>query len=137
VIALAGLAAWALLASAQAGSATVSPGQPAIGKAAKRAGPKSVAPLIKGGLRIEVVAWPRDRGFAQNGGVIEAFDRRTGRSLWLLKIYDIAIDPQREADVQDIFITELRRGNGNSVHVIDELGRRWTVDVTTRQVRSA
>lgn len=67
----------------------------------------SVAPVVAGNTRYEVVRGARSRGFAQNGGVIAAIDVASGKELWTLMLYETAYDAQEEKDVQDRFITEM------------------------------
>ncbi len=100
--------------------------------ARKRIAPPQVAPVLLGGLRIEVVHWGKERGLEQNGGYLEAFDRATGAARWLLRVYAIDYDPALEGDVQDLFIEQLKTGPGGTLIVIDEQGRRFVVDPATR-----
>lgn len=102
--------------------------------APKRVGPPEVEPVTLGGLRFEAVHWGRERGLGQNGGYIEAFDAATGAALWLLRIYAIDYRDELEEDVQDLFIEELKAGPRGKLTVIDEQGRRFTVDPATRGV---
>lgn len=101
---------------------------------AKRMAPAPVAPLRMGALRIEAVPWARDAGFDQTGGVIAAFDARSGERRWLLQVYRTHYDPALESDVQDIFITHLRRAGSDRIIVEDEHRRRWLVDLNSRAV---
>lgn len=102
---------------------------------AKRVPPAEVPSLIVGDLRIDVIHWGRDEGFGQNGGVLRAVDTTTGATAWTLKVYEIAYDQHLESDVQDIFITSLRKPwLRNHLLVGDEQGRHWRVDLATRAV---
>ena len=102
--------------------------------ARKRIAPPQVAPVLLGGLRVEVVHWGKERGLEQNGGYLEAFDRATGAARWLLRVYAIDCDPALEGDVQDLFIAQLKTGPGDTLIVIDEQDRRFVVDPATRNV---
>ena len=102
--------------------------------APKRIAPPQVAPVLLGGLRIEVVHWGKERGLEQNGGYLEAFDRATGAARWLLRVYAIDCDPALEGDVQDLFIAQLQTGPGDTLIVIDEQDRRFAIDPATRSV---
>ncbi len=99
----------------------------------KRVAPPKVKPVSVGKLRIEAVHWGRSRGLGQNGGFIAATDTETGKEVWLLKIYDIAYDPQLEEDVQDVFIEKIRSYNGR-LDITDEHSRHYTVDLASRTV---
>lgn len=104
---------------------------------AKRLGPKDVPAVTIDNLRFEVIHWGKDRGFAQNGGYIAAFDKTTGEEVWALKIYDIVYDPDLESDVQDLFIKSMKKSwFGNKLKITDERGRKYTVDTNTRTVVS-
>ncbi|HEY9227125.1 MAG TPA: hypothetical protein VIP11_10790, partial [Gemmatimonadaceae bacterium] len=71
-----------------------------------------------------------------NGGYIAAFDERSGRELWLLKVYDVVYDGEKEDDKQDVFIASLT-GDRGELRVTDERGRRYTVDTQRRAVTPA
>jgi hypothetical protein len=108
--------------------------EPSAVPTAKRVAPPKVAPVQIAGVRIEAIHWGRSRGLDQNGGYIAGVDTRTGRELWLLKVYDTAYDPRMEQDVQDVFIAKLTRDRGDRLSVVDERGRRYLVDMKTRIV---
>ena len=104
---------------------------------AKRVGPKDVPAVTIKNLRFEVIHWGKDRGFAQNGGYIAAFDKTSGEELWTLKIYDIVYDPELESDVQDLFIKSMKKSwFGNTLKIIDERGRQYVVNPDNRTVVS-
>lgn len=102
---------------------------------AKRVPPADVPSVTVGDLRIDVIHWGRDEGFGQNGGVLRAVDTTSGATAWTLKVYDIDYDSQMESDVQDIFITALKKPwLRNQLLVIDERGRHYRIDLATRAV---
>ncbi|MCQ8128850.1 hypothetical protein [Methylomonas rivi] len=104
---------------------------------AKRVGPKDVPAVTIKDLRFEAIHWGKDRGLAQNGGYIAAFDKTSGEELWTLKIYDIVYDSDLESDVQDLFIKSMKKSwFGNKLKITDERGRQYTVDTNTRTVVS-
>lgn len=103
----------------------------------KRVGPPDVPPVTIGGVRYEAIHWGRERGLEQNGGYIAAIDTKSGKELWILKIYQIDYIPKLETDVQDIFIDSMKAGaNGQSLEIVDEKGRRYTVNLKTKKVSS-
>ena len=105
-------------------------------KLAKRAGPPDVEPVIISGVKFAVIHWGKSRGFGQNGGYIGAFDADTGTELWTLKVYDVSYDPQKEQDVQDIFIESMTKTeSGDRLLITDEAGRAYSVDPETRTVQ--
>jgi hypothetical protein len=104
--------------------------------AGKRVGPEDVKPVVIGNLRLEALHWGKERGLGQNGGYVAAFDKASGKELWVLKVYDVTYDPRLEEDVQDVFIESLEKSaSGDLLEVRDERGRRYTVDPKTRTVK--
>lgn len=102
--------------------------------AAKRAGPKPVAPVVIGHVRFEAPPWAKAAGQDQNGGVVVARDVATGAELWAAKVYIITYDADLESDVQDVFIVEMQPSpDGKSLRVTDELGRRWRLDLASHR----
>jgi hypothetical protein len=135
---------WAL---AQTGAGfergTLRHGQPLLSRAAdgapprsacKRVAPPELAPVVIDSVSYSVLHFGLAEGLEQNGGYLVANDRHTGKRLWLLKVYENKIDPNLERDVQDVFITSLKK-SGKLLEVIDEKGRHYSVDPKTRQVR--
>lgn len=122
----------ALPGCAAAGTAGVAGGGVVVAPAGKRVPAPVVAPVTIGGVRIEAMRLARERGFAQTGGVIEAFDAATGASLWTLQVYATAYDERLERDVQDVFITRMAPAGRGRLRIEDERGRRWIVDLAKR-----
>ena len=109
------------------------PGMPAP----KRVGPEEVKPVVIGNLRLEALHWGKERGLGQNGGYVAAYDKATGKELWVLKVYDITYDSKMEEDVQDVFIDSLAKSaSGDLLEVRDERGRHYTVNPRTRTVEA-
>jgi hypothetical protein len=101
----------------------------------KRRVPK-VEPVSQSGIRYEVVAGAKSRGFARNGGVIAALDEATGKECWTLQVYSVDYDPSEEEDVQDVFIVRLALSqDGRSLIVEDERHKRYEVSLEHRSVR--
>jgi hypothetical protein len=87
------------------------------------------APVLTRGLRIEALPWGKARGLGQNGGYIAAYDASSGAEQWLLKVYDISYDNEREEDKQDLFIEELTLDSHGRLRVVDERGELYLVDL--------
>jgi len=104
-----------------------------VAKSAKREGPDPVTPVTIDRVRFEALHWGKELGVNQNGGYVAAFDTTTGKRLWTLKVYDIVYDPDRERDVQDVFITRLSVFNGK-LRVANEDERQFVVDPKTRSI---
>jgi len=100
-----------------------------------REGPEPVAPVEMGGIRYEAIHWGKVEGLGQNGGHVRAFDQASGKELWTLKLYDIDYEQDMEPDRLDVFITSLAPGeDGDSLIVEDENGRRFRLDLASREV---
>ena len=103
-------------------------------KSSKIAAPADVAAVVAGGTRYEALHWGKSRGFAQNGGHVVAIDVASGATLWTAEVYPVDYRPEMEADKQDTFIVELRlSADGRALAVLDDRGRRWLLDLATRQ----
>jgi hypothetical protein len=127
----------ALLLAGGLGAVAGAAAQPAPAGAprAKRTGPPDVQPVTLGGVRYEALHWGRKRGLGQNGGFIMAIDMASGRELWVQRIYEIRYSPDMELDVQDRFITAIRkRMFSNTLEITDEAGHRYRFDPATRAV---
>ena len=90
--------------------------------------------ISRNGIRYEAMPFGKVRGLGQNGGYIAAIDEASDKELWLLKVYDVRYDPEKEEDVQEIFISELKPGDENLLHVFNERGGHYLVNVDTRVV---
>lgn len=95
------------------------------------------SPLTLDGVRYEAVPWGKARGLGQNGGYIGAYEAASGRELWLLKVYDIVYDGDREEDKQDLFIESLEQAGAARLRVTDERGGVYLVDLERRAVVGA
>ncbi len=104
-------------------------------RAMKRAGPANIAPVSMGRIQYRVIHFGRSEGLDQNGGYIAAHDKKSGEKLWTLKVYTTPVDPQLERDVQDVFITAMRK-QGKQLAIDDEQGHHYLVDVAKRSVKS-
>jgi hypothetical protein len=92
---------------------------------AKRAAPDPVEPVTVRGTTYS--APPGAMGF------VVARNASSGKELWRQRIYDIPIDPARERDVQDVFITSLR-ARRDTLLVRNERGEVFVLDLRTRKV---
>ena len=126
----------AMLAGGQAALAGMPAADNADAPAAKRVAPAPVRPVTIAGIRYEAALGTRARSLPQEGGYVAAIDAESGQELWLQRIYETRYDPALEEDVQDVFIRRLRAGpGGKTLEIVDELGRRYTLDLATREPR--
>lgn len=135
VFALLSLAFNSACANGSADSPVQSPSEVSVMMQADRLPPAEIAPVVIGNTRYEVVHWGKERGLGQNGGYIAAVDVASGKEEWLLKIYDVEYDPALEQDVQDVFIKSMSKPFfSKKLKIVDELGRKFTVDTVSRSV---
>lgn len=92
------------------------------------------APVTVGGVRYEALPWGKARGLKQNGGHLVAYDAASGKELWLLEVYRIVYDGEREEDKQDLFIEDLTLEGSGLLRVTDERGGIHRVDLQRRCV---
>lgn len=96
---------------------------------AKRAAPTSVQPVVDAGIHYSA---QQDNG---SKAIIRATDADTGKALWEATIYEVKINPDLEADVQWVFIRNIKIEKG-SLHITDEHDRVFLLDLKTRKVTS-
>lgn len=102
---------------------------------AKRVPPNVIKPIIIDNMRIEVIHWGKKRGLEQNGGYIVAFDKKTEKELWVLKVYNVKYDLKMEEDVQDIFIEKISKTFfTKKIKIIDENGTEYLIDPETKEI---
>jgi hypothetical protein len=92
---------------------------------AKRAAPAAVDPVT---IRSITCSAPPDAM-----GFVVARNISSGQELWRQRIYSIRINPARERDVQDVFITSLR-AHGGALLITNERGEGFILDPETRHV---
>lgn len=92
---------------------------------AKRAAPAKVEPVVSEGVEY--------RAPVENKGVVEAWDKATGKKLWEKQVYAVKIDPGMEKDVQDVFIRKLEINAGKLI-VTNERDDVYSIDLKTREV---
>lgn len=102
--------------------------------ACKRAGPPEVPPVVIDSVSYAVLHFGLAEGLEQNGGYVVANEAKSGKRLWLVKVYENKIDPNLERDVQEVFIRTLKK-QGKLLEITDEKGRHYVLDPKTRQVR--
>ncbi|HKQ73767.1 MAG TPA: hypothetical protein VJ810_08585 [Blastocatellia bacterium] len=105
----------------------------ADGQKAKRSAPKEVTPIAHEGVRYTAHHWVWANGRRIAGGYIEAFNAKTSKRLWRIKVYEAKSSPQLEKDVQDVFITSIAIENDKLI-VVNERNERYEMDLKTRKV---
>ncbi len=99
---------------------------------ASRLPPPRVAPVTINGIRYEQQAG-KESVDGQVGGLLAAYNAK-GEQLWALKVYDNCRKPELEGDVQDIFFSSMSLGPDGRLHIVNERGDAFLVDVATRVV---
>ncbi len=104
--------------------------------AAKRRAPPKVPAVTLNGTRYEQAVLPRDETTGQRTGWLAAFRGASEELLWRVRVYELAVDPALEGDVQDVYFkTMTATPDGHALLVENERGQRYMVDVRTRTVR--
>lgn len=97
---------------------------------------QKVASVSNAGVRYEAVLWGRTRGLTQNGGYVAAIREKTGKELWIVKVYDTppATDG-KEQDKADVFITTLTLSpDKKHLHIVNEHGTTYQLEIKSRSV---
>ena len=97
---------------------------------AKRGAPAEVKPVICEGIEYRA---PHSTIASNKMGVVEAWDKATGKILWEQKVNTVAIDTNLEVDVQHVFITKLEIDAGKLI-VTNERNDRYSIDPKTQKV---
>jgi hypothetical protein len=123
-----------LAVAASASSDATSPDSEA--RSRKRSAPLKVEPVEHRGVRYAVVRGAKGRGLPQNGGYVEATELASGRSLWLVKVYEVVYDSAIEDDKRDVYISRLRLDAARSRLLIEnERGERFAVALDGSKVQ--
>lgn len=102
---------------------------------AKRKAPEKVKPLIWKGIKYTAPHFLMLEGKEQNGGYIEAWDVKTNKKLWELKVYDVKYNPKLERDIQDNFIVSIEIDQSrNKLIIKNERHQVFEVDLKTRKI---
>jgi hypothetical protein len=109
---------------------------PVRGQSAKRSAPKDVPPVVFEGVRYEAAHWVVVKRKRIAGGYVEAFDVKTNKKLWSVKVYSTEYASGLERDVQEVFITSMAIENGKLV-VVNERDETYDVDLKTHRVTKA
>ena len=96
---------------------------------AKRTPPPVVAPITHHGV-VYSATGDGETAF------VAAAEEKTGTQLWKAQVYRVQMDPNKEVDVQTIFISGMRL-SGERLLIQDEAGRCYRLDLKTRQVQGA
>lgn len=101
-----------------------------IKSSADRLGPPDVPPVYHDG-----VVYSQDEDGP--GGVLVASDEDSGKLLWTLKVYDVEVDEALEADAQWVFFADMTLDPDGRLHIVNEAGKTFLVDVKARTVATA
>ena len=100
---------------------------------AKRSPPAEVAPVRQGDVEYRV---RHSSGGGYLPGFVEARDIAKNQRLWLRQIYVIRRNPDLEQDVQDVFITSVKRiVDRNVLEIRHEPGGLFELDLDTLEVK--
>lgn len=92
--------------------------------------------LSLNGVRYEAIQWGKMRGLAQNGGYVVALDEKTGKKKWLVQVYKVHYDPDKELDKQDVFIRKITlKENKKSLRIENDRGEQYVLNLRTHTVK--
>ena len=100
---------------------------------AKRLAPKEVTPVVANGIRYTVPHFGAFHDKPQNGGYVEAWDVKTEKLIWDRMVYRVRYQANREKDVQDDFITQIKVRGGHLL-VRTERSEEFDMDLASGQV---
>lgn len=94
---------------------------------AKRGPPPEIEPIVLQGVRYVV---PNDDG---RRAIVKAVGISSGKTLWEVEVFRVAILPDLEEDVQWVFLAKMTAADGK-LHLVAEDGRRFLLDPADRTV---
>lgn len=94
---------------------------------AKRAPPATIKPIEQDGIRYLV---PNDDG---RRAYVQAWDVKAEKKVWEADLFRTEIKPDLEDDVQWVFVKSMMIDKGK-LRIVDEKGRTFMLDPTTRKV---
>lgn len=88
-----------------------------------------VAPVVHGGIRYEPLKAPSSEGLSP-GIYLVATELGSGKRLWTTRLWETPIDPNRERDVQNVFLRSLKLDAAAGIlDAEDERGRTARVSL--------
>jgi len=112
----------------KAAAAAASEGR--VTRSKSRVGQPLLPPIVFEGRRYEQIDNAERLGLPQRTGYLAVFDNQTNERITNVKVYDVAFNPDKEADVQDVFFTRMQLDEAARKIVIEnERGKRFTVDL--------
>jgi len=105
--------------------------------AAKRRAPPKVPAVTLDGVRYEQAVLARNEADGrQRTGFLAAYKDGSEERLWRIRVYELQIDPDLEADVQDVYFAKMSASpDGHGLLIDNERGEHFAVDVRTQAVR--
>lgn len=106
-------------------------------RSSSRMRPPEVPAIERAGVRYEQLRAPSSEGLSP-GGYVMATEISSGKRLWLTRLYETSLDPHRETDVQIVFLRNMTLSeSGDSLQVVDEKGRSYTLGVSDGLLQKA
>lgn len=95
-----------------------------------------VASVEHNGVRYTQLQAPSSEGLPP-GGYVVATAIASGKRLWIARLYETAIDPRRETDVQIVFLRSMTLAPaGDALLITDEKNRNYAVQLSDGAVRN-
>lgn len=103
-----------------------------------RIGAPELPPIVFEGRRYEQVMDGEREGLVQRTGLMVIRDAASGARLGVVSIYEVPLNPDLEADVQDVFFTRFElEADRRRLLIENEHGGRYVYDIDTGAVRCA
>lgn len=94
-----------------------------------------VPAIEHGGVRYEQLRAPSAEGLPP-GGYVTATEIASGKRLWITRVYETAVNPNREVDVQMVFFRSMALSDaGDQLEISDEKSRTYLIELKDGTVR--
>jgi hypothetical protein len=97
-----------------------------------RPAPPQVAPVIHNGVRYEQDMQSARHGGDQPGGYLVAIDAASGARLWMLKVYQVPVQPGAPFQPGRYFRSMRLSDDGAHLEIESEAGGKYRVDLAAR-----
>lgn len=107
----------------------IMPSQP---PSSSRPAPPKVEPVTHNGVRYEQDMQSARYGGTQPGGYLVALDAATGARLWMLKVYEVPVQPGAPFQPGRYFRSMRLNAGGDQLEIESEVGGKYLVDLNAR-----
>lgn len=99
--------------------------------------PPELAPIAVGDVVYKELRQGNKLGYEQKGGFLVATNKETGEVLWHVRVYEVPIEADKEADVQEVFFIRMKLlPGGTEILVENELEKKFVIHLENHSVRA-